>query len=183
MSETAARLVGPFPEGEDPETYDRRRRRVFWHMPSGLYLLGSAAGGRRNLMTCNWATQVAAEPKLLAAAVERDAASAGLVREGAGFTLALVAREDRAMVRKFVRPAEDDRDARTLNGVAYLDAPVTGAPVPAAAVAFLDCRLAHELALGSHVLFVGEVVYAAFGDGTEDAEVLRMEDTRMNYGG
>jgi hypothetical protein len=37
--------------------------------------------------------------------------------------------------------------------------------------------------LGSHSLFVGEVVGFGFSEGGEDAAVLRMEDTRMNYGG
>ena len=33
--------------------------------------------------------------------------------------------------------------------------------------------------LGAHTLFIGEVTEV----GGEPAEVLRMEDTRMNYGG
>jgi hypothetical protein len=45
--------VGPFPEGVDHEEYDKLRRRVLWKMPSGLYLLGSRHGERRNLMTLN----------------------------------------------------------------------------------------------------------------------------------
>ena len=36
--------------------------------------------------------------------------------------------------------------------------------------------------VGSHTLFVGEVVDAGF-QKDEDTAVLRMEDTRMNYGG
>jgi hypothetical protein len=35
---------------------------------------------------------------------------------------------------------------------------------------------------GNHTFFVGEVVDCAFL-ADEDTEVLRMEDTRMNYGG
>ena len=61
---------------------------------------------------------------------------------------------------------------------------MTGAPVLARAVAFLDCRLERTVMLGSHSLFVGEVVDAAFGpSGAGEAEVLRVEDTRMSYGG
>ena len=39
-----------------------------------------------------------------------------------------------------------------------------------------------RLPVGDHVLFVGEVVQAGF-QGDEDALPLRMEDTRMSYGG
>jgi flavin reductase (DIM6/NTAB) family NADH-FMN oxidoreductase RutF len=48
--------VGPFPPGVDPVEYDKLRRRVLWSMPSGLYVVGSRHGDRRNLMTLNWAT-------------------------------------------------------------------------------------------------------------------------------
>jgi flavin reductase (DIM6/NTAB) family NADH-FMN oxidoreductase RutF len=48
--------VGPFPAGADPDEYDRLRRRVLWTMPSGLYIVGSRDGERRNGMTLNWNT-------------------------------------------------------------------------------------------------------------------------------
>ena len=59
------------PEGRDPDEYDRLRRRVLWAMPTGLFVVGSRAGDRRNLMTCNWVMQVATSPKLVAVSVER----------------------------------------------------------------------------------------------------------------
>jgi len=177
--------VGPFPDGVDPVEYDRLRRRVLWAMPTGLYVVGSVAGGERNLMTANLVVQLCVDPKLVGVAVESSARTHGLIESGGCFAVSFVARDDRALVRKFVKPATDDRAARTLNGVAYLDAPVTGAPVLAGAVAFLDCRLERTVALGSHSLFVGLVVDAAFGAGRdpEEGPVLRVEDTRMSYGG
>jgi len=177
--------VGPFPDGVDPVEYDRLRRRVLWAMPTGLYVLGSVAGGERNLMTANLVVQLCVDPKLVGVAVESSARTHGLIESGGCFAVSFVARDDRALVRRFVKPAADDRVARTLNGVAYLDAPVTGAPVLARAVAFLDCRLERTVGFGSHSLFVGLVVDAALGAGRdlEGDPVLRVEDTRMSYGG
>lgn len=166
---------------ERTEDFDRLRRRVLWKLPSGLYLLGSRAGARRNLMTLNWAGQLATEPKLIGVSVERDAVTHELLEGGGVFALSILRREDRAVVRRFVKPAEDDPVAGTLSGQAVREA-VTGAPILAAAAAWLDCRVQHRVALGSHTLWVGEVVDAGFG-GDEDAEILRMEDTRMSYGG
>ena len=175
--------VGPFPDGADPVEYDKLRRRVFWRMPSGLYVVGSrsADGARRNLMTLNWATQVGSEPKLLGIAVEKDAITHELITESRVFTLNLVDREDRAIVRKFTKPVEVDTGARTLNGFAYHDGH-TGAPVLDQAVAFLECEVRHDVDTGSHTFFIGEVVASGF-QKDEDTPVLRMEDTRMNYGG
>lgn len=178
-----ARPIGPFPDGADPASYDRLRRRVLWALPTGLYLLGSRAGDRRNLMTCTLVTQLAMEPKLLGVAVERDALTLEIVRAGGAFALALLTTRDREVVRMFAKPAVEDRAARTLSGLAYHDAPVTGSPLPDLAAAFLDCRLERTVDLGSHVLCVGEVVDAGFGEGGEDIEVLTTKDTRMNYGG
>ena len=79
-----SRLVGPVPDGADPEAYDRLRRRVLWSLPSGLYVLGTRGAGRRNLMTLNWATQVAVDPKLVAVSVEAAALSHGLLRRRPG---------------------------------------------------------------------------------------------------
>jgi flavin reductase (DIM6/NTAB) family NADH-FMN oxidoreductase RutF len=168
------------PAPQPGDEYDRRRRRVLWRLPTGLYVLGSAAGGRRNLMTLNWATQVATAPKLVAVSVESAAVTHRLVREGGAFTLNLLAREDRALVRRFVKPVEDTGEEGLLAGQA-VEVAASGAPVLSAAVAWLDCRLYSELALGSHSLFVGEVLDC--GERVADAEVLRMEDTRMSYGG
>lgn len=175
-------IVGPIPEGREAEEFDKLRRRVLWSMPSGLFVLGSRAGDRRNAMTLSWATQVSSDPKLVAVSVETEAYTHALIAEGQAFTVSVVDREDRAIVRKFTKPVEVDTAARTLNGFAYTDAPVTGAPVLDQAVAWVDCRLHRSVDLGTHTLFVGEVVDAAFAK-PEDRPVLRMEDTRMSYGG
>lgn len=176
-----ARLTGPFPEGRDQEEYDRERRRILWSLPSGLYVLGSTAAGRRNLMTLNWATQVATDPKLVAVSVEVGAVTHELVSAGRAFTLNVMAREDRALVRKFVKPLADDGDPGSLAGFA-VHAATTGAPILTTAMEWLDCRLWQSVPCGSHTLFIGEVVDCGLGDDAE-AEVLRMEDTRMSYGG
>ena len=156
------------------------RRRVLWRMPSGLYLLGSRSGEQRNLMTLNWATQVSSAPKLVAVSVEKPAVTHRLVDEGGVFAVSILDRAERAVVRSFVKPAEWDGASSSLNGHPVGEE-VTGAPILSSAVAWIDCRVRHRLDCGSHTLFVGEVVAA--GHPLPDTEVLRMEDTRMNYGG
>ncbi|MHB8466702.1 MAG: flavin reductase family protein [Acidimicrobiales bacterium] len=183
MAGSSGEPVGPFPPGADPEEYDKRRRRVLWTMPSGLYVVGSRAGERRNAMTLNWATQVSFTPKLVAISVEHGALTHELIREGKAFSLCLIDREDRAIVRKFVKPVEVDLAAKTLNDFPYTEH-ATGVPVLAQSVAWLDCELRQEVETGGHTLFVGEVVDSGFGEGRDETTpVLRMEDTRMNYGG
>ena len=71
-------------------------------------------------------------------------------------------------------------DGRTLNGRPVREA-TTGAPGFEEAVAWMDCEVRHHLDLGSHTLFVGEVVDAGISD--DDARAAAMSDTRMKYGG
>ncbi|HET9060245.1 MAG TPA: flavin reductase family protein [Acidimicrobiales bacterium] len=171
-------LVGPFPPGVDPQEYDRLRRRVLWRMPSGIYLLGSVADGRSNLMTHNWAMQVSTAPKLMAVSVRTDAVSHDLIVRGRVFSLCFLKRQDRVLARSFTKPAQDD--GPTLAGQPVRRG-LTGAPILAASPAWLECEVRTQVPAGDHSIFVGEVV----GCGVEDesAPLLRMEDTRMNYGG
>ena len=178
--------VGPYPArvGDDDdaqEDYDKLRRRVLWTLPYGLYALGSRAGERRNLMTVNWVSQVSLEPKLVGVGVEKPALTHELVTEGGVFSLNTISREDRSIVRKFTKPCDWDPEASTLNGFAVHDG-ATGAPILDRAVAYVDCEVRQAVAVGNHTFFIGEVVDAAF-QADEATEVLRMEDTRMNYGG
>ncbi|HVN51151.1 MAG TPA: flavin reductase family protein [Acidimicrobiales bacterium] len=177
--------LGPFPAGidtdEQRDEYDRMRRRALWTMPSGLYLIGSRSGDRRNLMTANWVTQVSFAPKLLAVGVERPALTHQLITEGRTFSVQTIDREDRAIVRKFTKPVDVDLAAGTANGFAFHDGP-TGAPILDQAVAWFDCEVREHVEVGDTTLFVGEIVACGF-QRPEDTPVLRMEDTRMNYGG
>ena len=68
----------------------------------------------------------------------------------------------------------------TLNGRA-IRAGTTGAPVFDEAIAHLDCEVRHSLDLGTHTLFVGEVVDVGIAD--DEARPASMSDTRMKYGG
>jgi flavin reductase (DIM6/NTAB) family NADH-FMN oxidoreductase RutF len=168
---------------DESDEYDRLRRRVLWKMPSGLYVVGSTdKGEHRNGMTLNWATQVSSDPKWLGISVEREAVTHELITAGGVFALCIIDREDRAIVRKFTKPVDVDLAQRTLNGFEYFDGPKTSAPVLAQSVAYLECETRQTVDIGDHSLFLGEIVNAAFIKA-EETEVLRMEDTRMNYGG
>ena len=163
---------------------DRHSRRVLWAMPTGLYLIGSRAGDEVNLMTANLVVQVATEPKLVAVALEREAVTLRLVLEGGAFSISLLPRTERTAVRHFAKPAVDVErsDAgvvATMSGHAVNEVGPGGLPVLAGAIGYVCCSLTRTEYLGSHVLCIGEVVEV----GGEPSDVLRMEDTRMHYGG
>lgn len=129
-------------------------------------------------MTLNWLTQVSFDPPLLAAAVENDAHSLKLVREGGVFTVNIPAREDgKALLEIFVRPQR--RVGDKLGGVAFRTA-VTGAPILEAATGYLECRVRELIRTGDHTLVVGEVVEAGL---ISDRAPITMADTGWHYAG
>jgi flavin reductase (DIM6/NTAB) family NADH-FMN oxidoreductase RutF len=192
-------VTGPVPEGRDPDAYDRLRRRVLWSLPTGLFVIGSRVGVRRNLMTANWVMQVAITPKLVAVSVERGSVTSALIAEDGRFSVSVLSRDDRAVVRRFVKPVEDVETDESGTALSIRGVPVHevegGLPCLESAVSWLSCRVRHTgdwvaeagSPPASHVLFVGEVVDAGertFADPAGGAPaILRMEDTRMNYGG
>jgi flavin reductase (DIM6/NTAB) family NADH-FMN oxidoreductase RutF len=184
-------------DSDRADEFDRLRRRVLWAMPTGLFLVGSRSGDRRNLMTANWAMQVATSPKLMSVAVESGSLTRELIEESGAFSVSLLARSERSLVRRFVKPVSDvvlDEDgvAVSLQGQPVFEV-THGLPVPDVAVGWLACsvRSVQRWDAGpgdaSHVLVVGEVVDAGeterLGAIGDDNSVLSMGDTRMNYGG
>ncbi len=166
------------------DDFDRHRRRVLWALPTGLYLVGSRHEDEVNLMTASLVVQVCMEPKLVGVALERDSVTARLVSGGEAFTISLLSRRERDLVRRFVKPVTDVERSPEGSVVAMAGQPVTETgpqriPVLGSAVGYLACALTKSESLGSHTLCIGEVIEV----GGEPAEVLRMEDTRMHYGG
>ena len=159
---------------------DELLNRVTWKIPNALALVGSRAGDEWNGMTTSWVTQVSMEPVLVGIGVDNSAFTHRLITAGGAFTVNLWSAEDTRVFVKFSKPAAFDPAATTLNG-RPVHAGRTGAPVFDEAIAYLDCevRAAHDL--GTHTLFIGEVVDAGITD--DEARPASMSDTRMKYGG
>ena len=157
---------------------DEMLNRVTWKIPNALALVGSAAGGERNGMTTSWITQLSMEPVLIGIGVDNAAVTHRLIRDGGSFTVNLWDFNDTKVFVKFSKPAADD--GSNLNG-RPVRAAATGAPVFEEAIAWLDCEVRHSIDLGTHTLFIGEVVDAAIN--RDDVRAAAMSDTRMKYGG
>lgn len=157
---------------------DELINRVTWRIPNALALVGSRAGDERNGMTTSWITQLSMEPVLIGIGVDNTAVTHRLITDGGSFTLNLWDAEDTRVFVKFSKPAKYEDGA--LNGRAVRDG-VSGAPVFEEAIAYLDCEVRHSLDLGTHTLFIGEIVDA--GINNDDARSAAMSDTSMKYGG
>ncbi len=162
--------------GPDVETINK----VTWQIPNALCLIGSRDGDEWNGMTQSWVSQVAMSPVLIGISVDATAVTNRLIRGGGAFSVNLWDQADTRVFVKFSKPAVKDGD--TLNN-RPIRVGVTGVPVFTEAVAYLECAVRQTIELGSHDLFIGEVVAAGFHEGREGTPVASMSDTRMKYGG
>lgn len=122
----------------------------------GLYVVGAAAGGRINGQTCNTVFQITSEPVQVAIGLNQRNLTHDLVMESGIFSISVLADDAHDLVRKF--GYRSGRAADKYEGVAYFTG-VTGAPVLADCLAYLECRVQRELCLncGTHTLFLGRV--------------------------
>ncbi len=157
---------------------DQLVNRVTWKIPNALALIGSRCGDERNAMTASWITQLSMEPVLIGVGVDNTAVTHRLISQGGSFTVNLWDSGDTRVFVKFSKPATYAEG--TLNGRAVREA-ATGAPVFDEAIAWLDCEVRHAFDLGTHTLFVGELVDAAIR--ADEIRSAAMSDTRMKYGG
>ena len=157
---------------------DELVNRLTWKIPNALALIGSRAGTERNGMTASWISQLSMEPVLIGVSVENTAVTHRLISEGGSFTVNLWDAEQTRVFVKFSKPAAYADG--TLNGRPVREA-TTGTPVFDEAIAWLDCEVRHALDLGTHTLFVGELVDGGIND--DDPRAASMSDTRMKYGG
>ena len=158
----------------DPETVNK----ATWKIPNALALVGSATGDEWNGMTTSWVTQLSMDPVLIGIGVDNKAVTHRLISEGGSFTVNLWSAEDTRPFVKFSKPAE--REGNTLNGRPVTPG-ATGAPIFDEAIAWLECEVRQSHDLGTHTLFLGEVVDAGVRDDEQRAAAI--SDTRMKYGG
>lgn len=152
--------------------------KVTWMIPNALALVGSADGEEWNGMTTSWVTQLSMEPVLIGIGVDNSAVTHRLISRGGAFTVNLWSSEDTRVFVKFSKPAV--RDGNTLNG-RPVRAGTTGAPIFEEAIAWMECEVRASHDLGTHTLFIGEVIAADVVD--EGTRAAAMSDTRMKYGG
>lgn len=164
---------------------DELVNRVTWKIPNALALVGSRAGDERNAMTTSWITQLSMEPVLIGVSVDNSAVTHRLISEGESFSVNLWDAANTRPFVKFSKPAAYEAVSNgavtgTLNGWPVFEA-TTGAPVFADAAAWVDCEVRHSVNLGTHTLFVGEIVAAEIAD--DEVQIASMSHTRMKYGG
>lgn len=134
-------------------------QKAFFSMSYGLYLLSSRAGDAVSGCVVNTLSQVTAEPLQMTVAVHKENYTTGVIRKSGLFTaVALTQEASMELIGAFGFHCSRDKNKfegfetrEDENGIPY---------VCRQTAARFSCRVRGELDLGTHVLFLGEVLAA-----------------------
>ena len=143
----------------------------FFKLSYGLYIVATQSQGRLNGYVANTAFQVTAEPAQLAISCNKDNLSASLISESGYFSLSVLEKKaSKEIIGRFGYKSGNDID-KFKETTHFIDE--NGIPVVTEdCVSWFSCKVVQKMDVGSHILFIGEVL---------DAEVLKKEKEPITY--
>ncbi|MGH7530201.1 MAG: flavin reductase family protein [Gemmatimonadales bacterium] len=154
------------------------KKTVLRHFPYGLYALTVAHDGEQHGMTANWLTQSAFEPPMVVVAVENGSKTIGMIRDAHHFAVNVLRSGQRDLAGKLGRASE--QAPNKLKGIKTKPAPVSGAPILADCLGWVECRAVATLPAGDHTLVLGEIVAAGLEN---EGEALTLQEAGFKYSG
>ena len=155
------------------------KKTVLRHFPYGLYAITVASGGEEHGMTANWVTQAAFEPPMVVVAVEDTSRTIDMMRDSHHFAVSVLHQGQRDLAGKLGRTSQ--QAPQKLKGIKTKPGPVSGVPVLAESLGWVECRVVATLPAGDHTLVLGEVVAA--GVEHADAVALTLQEAGFKYSG
>jgi ferric-chelate reductase [NAD(P)H] len=133
--------------------------RALHSLSYGLYVVGSVKGDRLNAQIANTVFQVASEPPTLAVCINKHNLSHEFIHESRVFTASILGK---ATPLPFIGRFgfKSGRDIDKLSGINYKIGETQAPVVMDNAVAYLEVKVAKEVDVGTHTLFIGELVAA-----------------------
>lgn len=130
---------------------------VMFSMSYGLYVVSAEADGLRAGCIVNTAVQVTAAPIRLSVAVNKENVTAGVIEKAGAFAVTVLDQTaDMPYIGNFGFRTSANYDKFERYGAAVSE---TGSPYcPEHACAMCACKLIDTVDVGTHYLFVGEVV-------------------------
>jgi len=125
----------------------------------GLYVVGSTKGGKLNVQIANTVFQVCSEPPVIAVAINRQNLTHEYIAEGKVFTVSVLCQDaPLSFIGHF--GFKSGREADKLKGMNYRLGQTEAPIVLDHALAYLEAKVLDHMDVGTHSIFVGEVIAA-----------------------
>ena len=132
---------------------------AFFNMSYGVYIASSINGDKINAHIVNAVMQTTSSPATFCLASNKNNLTCEYIQQSKVFAVSVVDNDaDMKFIGRF--GFRTGRDIDKFDGIKYRIGQ-TGAPIVLEhTVAFVECKVINQIDLGSHILFVGEVVDA-----------------------
>lgn len=133
----------------------------------GLYIVCSGDRSRGNGYISNTVFQVTSTPPCFAASCNKDNLTAEFIKETGAFSVSVLQQDASSeIIGKFGYKSGKDIDKLESSKVLYGD---TGVPVVLdECIAFIECKVVNTIDVGTHLLFIGEMIRAEVIDDSKD---------------
>jgi flavin reductase len=137
----------------------KEQRRIMGRFATGITVVTTAGNGKMTGLTANAVASLSLNPPLVLVAIDHRAGSYDELKENRCFAMNILAADQEAISQRFATPGPKD-----FSGLSYSTA-VTGAPILADTLGYVDCKVVDILSGGDHDIFVGEIVAGDARDG------------------
>lgn len=140
-------------------------RAMMGRFATGVTVIAARHGPLLSGMTANAIASISLDPPLLMASINRQSETHVAVVGSHSFAVSILSAEQRAIADCFALPTTAAKLQR------FCDAPwheaETGSPILDGAIAYFDCRLSESHEVGTHTVFIGEIVAAGYEEAAE----------------
>ena len=148
-------------------------KNTFSKLSYGVYVVASGNRERQNAFIATTVMQVTAEPAKIIVACNKNNFTANLIRESKVFSASVLAQNYKPTIMgTFGFRSGKDFD-KFAQGNKFIFGDNTQTPIVLEdCMAWFECRLVDEIDVGTHILFVGEVL---------DAQITAEHETPLTY--
>jgi len=144
--------------------------KALYKLGYGLYVVCSRKGKKLNGQIANTVFQITSEPPTIAVSINKDNLTHEFIKESKVLTVSVISQDTPlSFIGHF--GFKSGRDIDKLEGISYKTGETQAPVVTDNALAYLEARVIQEVDVGTHTIFIGELV---------EAEVLK-EGEPMTY--
>jgi flavin reductase (DIM6/NTAB) family NADH-FMN oxidoreductase RutF len=131
-------------------------RAMMGRFATGVTVVAARQGPLLAGMTANAIASISIDPPLLMASINRSSETHAAIVGSHSFAVSVLGAEQQPIAECFALPNSADKLQRFCD--ASWHEAETGSPILDGALAFFDCRLTASHSVGTHTIFIGEIV-------------------------
>lgn len=133
--------------------------KALYNLGYGMYIIGSRKGDRLNGQVANTVFQITSEPPTIAVSINKKNLTHEYIMSSKVFTASVLCQETPlAFIGRF--GFKSGREINKLEGINYIIGETKAPIVIDSAVSYLEAKIIKEVDMGTHTIFIGEVVNA-----------------------